>query len=53
MKTTTTTNNKTTNYTKRATTNIKSEEMPADCVPFEVFAKALKKAVKEHYERIA
>lgn len=55
MKTTATTNNKTANYTKQARTNvkIKNEEMPANCVPFEVFANALKKAVKEHYERIA
>ena len=53
MKTATTTNNKTANYTKRATTNKKNGEMPANYVPFEVFAKALKKAVKEHYERIA
>ncbi|MBR4199221.1 MAG: hypothetical protein IKQ94_10655 [Bacteroidales bacterium] len=55
MKTTATTNNKTANYTKQARTNvkIKNEEMPANCVPFEVFANALKKAVKEHYERFA
>ena len=55
MKTTDTTSNKTANYTKLAGTNvkIKNEEMPANYVPFEVFAKALKKAVKEHYERIA
>ena len=55
MKTTATTNNKTANYTKQASANakIKNEEMPANCVPFEVFANALKKAVKEHYERFA
>ena len=55
MKTTATTNNKTANYTKQASTNvkIKNEEIPANCVPFEVFANALKKAVKDHYERIA
>lgn len=58
MRTSTTTKNKSTVYAKRtaAPVSVKATNehgnMPANCVPFEDFAKALKKAVKEHYEKI-
>ena len=58
MRATTTSRSKTAVYAKRTETPVrkrsekKYEDMPANCVPFEDFAKALKKAVKEHYERL-
>lgn len=58
MRTSTTTKSKTTVYAKRVDTPVSVKatnehgNMPAKCVPFEDFAKALKKAVKEHYEKI-
>lgn len=58
MRTSTTTKSKTTVYAKRSDSPLRArsekkyDDMPANCRSVEDFAKALRKAVKEHYEKI-